>query len=405
MKHAARAIFTFLFLELLSACAFAQDPIPLDTSNRCVLSGSFFGEELYSFRADPGVEAMIQRIMDASDRSRNFKVVNTNVVSVAAIVDGAERYLLYNSEFFAEHQRDTALRFALLAHEIGHLVNNHTLSAKKRLREESDADRFVGQVMRDLDFSLNEALDIANLAGYGYGLKPDERKKIIRRSWEIEDAKLRSGENAGYLNEERIKNLPMPRFPWPPPQCAKRSVVDNALFAQCKTLGDVNERLCKALDDSKYGQRSYFQVPNGFALVTQFEQYKADGTLMPEADRWKDYPIPNDTDWGDTFRRFFSGFTGHFRVFVFIVTDQPFSMDTNRVVSEKEGKAWLQSGYGSLPQEIAAQVYAVRHRATVLVYEFESKSSTNTVKTPCPGRLEPSQHLDKSGIKKFIKKC
>ena len=287
---------------LFPACLFSQGLLHIDTTYRCIFTNKFFGEELYAFNPDPGVEAMVVRILTASDHSRNFRLVNTNVANVAAIVDKADRYLLYNSEFFLEHQSDTALRFAIITHEIGHLINLHTLSSKKRIREESEADRFTGQVMRALDFSLNKALLIADFPGYSYISKPEERKKTIRRAWEETDAQLRSGQSAGYLNEETLKNLPIPVFPWPPPQCARRSTIDNGLFAHCKLLQDVDMNLSKALDDSRYGQRSYYYVPDGFCrLLHSLKQYKADGSLMAESDRWKDFPVPEDADWTSVF--------------------------------------------------------------------------------------------------------
>lgn len=46
-------------------------------------------------------------------------------------------------------------------------------------------------------------------------------------------------------------------------------------FSGCKTLGEVECKLRTALDAKGYAQRSYFSAPNGFALVTQLEQYNA----------------------------------------------------------------------------------------------------------------------------------
>lgn len=405
MKRYPAAFWLLALLWLFPAYLSAQNPIRLDTLHRCVFTGKFFGEELHAFSADPGVEAMIQRILDASDRSRNFRTVNTNVVSVAAVVDKQGQYLLYNADFFLEHQLDTALRYALLAHEIGHLVSNHALTVKKRLREESDADRFVGQVMRNLDISLDKTLITVYFPDYSYNFKPEERKKTIRKAWESEDAKLRSGASAGYLNEETLKNLPIPRFPWPPPQCARRSALDNTLFARCQLLQDVDGRLSKALNDANYGQRSYYYVPNGFALVTQFEQYKTDGSPMSEADRWKDYPVAADAEWDERFKRFFTGYTGYFRFFVFIVTDKSFVLDTAHVINAATGKAWLMGGGDRLPPEIGSMPYAANYRVTLLVYEFEAKSSTNVAGKKCPGHLEPGVHLAKSGIKRFLIRC
>jgi hypothetical protein len=42
----------------------------------------------------------------------------------------------------------------------------------------------------------------------------------------------------------------------------------------------------KALAEANYGKWSYSSVPRGFALVTQIEQIKDDGTPRPDPDRF-----------------------------------------------------------------------------------------------------------------------
>ncbi len=386
---------------------FSQDLLKTDTSGRCVYTGKYFGEELYRFEANATIQSMITRILTATDRTQNFTVVHSNVSSVAAIIDKGQRYLLFNYEFFIAHQRDTPFRFAVLAHEIGHLTNpTHTLNGKQRLKEESEADIFTGEALQALGFSLQKTLAVADFSEFSYNITPNNRKKYLERGWKTTDARLKTEENAGYLNEEKaLSNIPIPRFPWPPPQCARRKEIDKALFGTGK-LKDVDALLKSALDKCKYGQQSYYYVPNGFALVTQLEQYNEIGTCKTtDADRWKDYPVPNDMEgWGEMFGRYFNGHTGYFRIFVFVVTDQAYVMDTKKIITKEEGKAWLQAGANTLPDAIGNLSFSKEHKVSVLVYEFEAKSSTNKAEAKCPGRLEPDVHLDKSGIKKNIRK-
>jgi hypothetical protein len=51
-------------------------------------------------------------------------------------------------------------------------------------------------------------------------------------------------------------------------------------------LADVADRLERALNEAKYPRWSYSSVQNGFALVSQMEQIKSDGTPSPEPARW-----------------------------------------------------------------------------------------------------------------------
>ncbi|TXT28866.1 MAG: hypothetical protein FD131_2809 [Rhodocyclaceae bacterium] len=82
---------------------------------------------------------------------------------------------------------------------------------------------------------------------------------------------------------------PIPQFDWPPPKAsAEESIPDKWLRTGPATrLADVADKFEKALRLAHYEQRSYYAVPRGFALATQLEQIKADGTPMPGADRWK----------------------------------------------------------------------------------------------------------------------
>lgn len=386
--------FVFFMLPLQ-----AQDLLPVDTSHRCILTYKYFFEPLYSFSPDPEVEVMVAKILDAADKSRNFSMVNSNVHTVAALAYGNTKILLYNSEFFNEQRENQALRFAVLAHEIDHLIQQHTLAPEKRLQEEYEADKFVGEVMRDLGFSLEETLVFTDLPGYSYDLKPEERSEFVRIAWEKRNSQILAGEKAGFWEDNgNLENLPIPKFPWPPPPCARREQLNRTNFSGCVTLENVNNRLVTLLGKCGYWQRSYFYVPGGFALVTPFEQYNQDGSKMSDTDRWKDYPVVPNTDWVDRFKRFFTGYTGYFRIIVFIVTDKSFNLNTQSSINSKDAKAWGMAGFDSLPPEIGGNKFSTNHKVTAMVYEFQANSSTNDAKDVCPASLYPQKHFSKSGF-------
>ena len=65
--------------------------------------------------------------------------------------------------------------------------------------------------------------------------------------------------------------LEWPAFPWPPPMASTIMNIDDAalrIAGDSTTLGHVDERLVQALNAAGYVEKSYFAVPDGFALVT-----------------------------------------------------------------------------------------------------------------------------------------
>src|SRR5688572_6309042 len=59
-----------------------------------------------------------------------------------------------------------------------------------------------------------------------------------------------------------------PEFPLPPPQPSASDNISNSKFNNCTTISQINDTLIKAMEECGYTRRSYFYVPNGFALVT-----------------------------------------------------------------------------------------------------------------------------------------
>ncbi|MBV8774528.1 MAG: TonB family protein [Deltaproteobacteria bacterium] len=73
-------------------------------------------------------------------------------------------------------------------------------------------------------------------------------------------------------------------FPWPPPKASARVVLPGRLFQESNQqlpLRAIDLKLSTALESAGYLERSYFAVPDGFALVTRLEQIDIDGTPKP----------------------------------------------------------------------------------------------------------------------------
>lgn len=113
----------------------------------------------------------------------------------------------------------------------------------------------------------------------------------------------------------------IPSFPWPPPAASADEVIPRATLEQGaipKSLGDVEARLASALRANGYVERSYYAVPDGFALVTRLEQIGSDGTSKPPPGRWSlSSRSASDFTLSDYVRALFTADPGYYRVIVF----------------------------------------------------------------------------------------
>jgi hypothetical protein len=190
----------------------------------------------------------------------------------------------------------------------------------------------------------------------------------------------------------------LPAFPWPPPRYSAFATIDRAWIApvESATLASVGARLERAFDAAGYGERSYFWIPAGFALVSRLEQIRADATPVDPPGRWAvDAPVVHN-GFIDYVRALFNAPPGFYRLIVFAVTDQDFSASP-RAPSSSEAENWVSSGSLRLPDSVGGQPYSARHYTTALIYEFERQADQPAqIRTPSasPGQV----HLEKAGL-------
>lgn len=148
----------FLFAP---AAALAQVGERIDLGNTC----SYFGEGLpanvTTFSSNQEAEGVIGRIVGASGLSQNFQIRAAGVPNAAAVIQGTTRYILYNTAFIRNVRESTGSEWAptsIMAHEIGHHLNGHTLDQLgSRPNLELEADYFSGFILQKLGGSLNDA--------------------------------------------------------------------------------------------------------------------------------------------------------------------------------------------------------------------------------------------------------
>lgn len=162
-----------LILALCLTVAFpsAQAQEKINIENAC----NYFGEKSLSttsvivFPADSLTEQMIQKIVEAYGLSPNFIVKAAGVKDALATIEQGQRYILYNQLFVREllgkTQSDWAA-VAVLAHEIAHHLNGHTLDKSgSRPDTEIEADKAAGQILQKMGATLEQASLALKLLG------------------------------------------------------------------------------------------------------------------------------------------------------------------------------------------------------------------------------------------------
>jgi hypothetical protein len=161
-------------------------------------------------------------------------------------------------------------------------------------------------------------------------------------------------------------------------------------------LQDVATRLEKAFNQAGYGEMSWYEVPDGFAMVSRLEQFSSDGTPLEGEDRFAS-EIAQPRSLGERLRGLFIARQGHYRVITFIVTSVPIQQSNERL-SRDRAMELVSTGADRLSEGIRNQVFSGNHRCTALIYEFEQRTPDHAAEFVTPSRLDGTVHLRRSGI-------
>ncbi len=191
----------------------------------------------------------------------------------------------------------------------------------------------------------------------------------------------------------------IPQFDWPPPKASAQQAIPDKLMrtGPAPTLASVADKFEKSLKLAGYAQRSYYSVPRGFALATQFEQIRADGTPLPGDDRWKvGPPRVGNLSLLAFIQALAHAPAGTYRAIVFVVTDAPWVQSTT-APSDAQIMAWAGSGAAALPAAIGNLPYGDGYRAHALIYEFR-KGASGPAESVLPSAVSGEMHLERGGI-------
>ncbi len=193
----------------------------------------------------------------------------------------------------------------------------------------------------------------------------------------------------------------MPTFPFPPPKASANYTFDKNLFAGLSNLTQSSERIENALKKSGYYEKSYYQIPNGYALVTRIEKMESNGAPAPEDERWNvNDKGTSSFDLFEYFKSLFLADEGHYRIIVFLVTSDNVQM-TDRIMLMSEGEDFLSSGLNRLPPEFDAMPFTDSHYCTALIYEWHKIEHEEAVFME-PSKFLGQYHLAKNKFVEYL---
>ena len=157
-----------------------------------------------SFSSNLDADGALDRILEVVGLSKNFVLAPCSDINNAVAVSfRGVRYILYDPEFMSMLSRNTSnwTSLFILAHEVGHHVNGHSLDLvlyageivdapelKKKRDQELEADEFAGFVLAKLGASLTQTTSsVSKLSNeddtYSTHPKRDKRINSIKNGW------------------------------------------------------------------------------------------------------------------------------------------------------------------------------------------------------------------------------
>ena len=156
------AVLCFLMLSLATLTAQEHDHFA------CSYYGEQIAGDIKLTAPDASASEVIRQIMQVVGLKPNFEIRAANVPNAAAVVLEGKRYILYNRRFMNAINTVSGTDWAaisILAHEIGHHLNGHTIDGQgSRPEIELEADEFSGFVLSKMGATLADAQAAMNAA-------------------------------------------------------------------------------------------------------------------------------------------------------------------------------------------------------------------------------------------------
>lgn len=139
----------------------------------------------------PAAQEMLSEIMSIVGLTPNFELKEARVNNVEASISHRKRYILYNPEFInwiTSVTKDKWAAIALLAHEVGHHLNGHTIrKSGSKPKLELEADEFAGFVLFKLGATLEQSQEVMKYIAQTKASKThparNSRMLAIQKGW------------------------------------------------------------------------------------------------------------------------------------------------------------------------------------------------------------------------------
>lgn len=159
---------------------------------------------------------IIQDIIAVIGLKPNFEVRTADIPNAAALTHNGKRYIAYNPQFISKLNVAAGNKWAsvsVLAHEIGHHLNGHTITNKgSKPPLELEADEFSGFVLQKMGATLQQAQVAMKLAAsYKQSLThPGQKERLlaIEKGWNNASGAVK--DMAKYSKPQRVKKGPPP---------------------------------------------------------------------------------------------------------------------------------------------------------------------------------------------------
>ena len=107
------------------------------------------------------IREMLQEIIDITGLQTDIELKEADVLNIEASISHRKRYISYNPVYIASLNRMTKNKWsvmALLAHEVGHHLNGHTIrKGGSTPGLELEADEFAGFILQKLGATLQQS--------------------------------------------------------------------------------------------------------------------------------------------------------------------------------------------------------------------------------------------------------
>jgi hypothetical protein len=194
----------------------------------------------------------------------------------------------------------------------------------------------------------------------------------------------------------------MPSFPFPPPKASASHTFEENVFAKANNLYEVSELIEGALKKSGYYEKSYYKIPNGFALVTRMEKIKIDGSPAEDTERWDINPASTGNSFSlmSYFKSLFVADDGNYRIIVFLITSENMRQ-TEEVMTMEAAKKYLTKGYNRLPNYFKTIPFSEDHSVSALIYEWHKMEHEKPIFME-PSKFLGQYHLAKNKFVEYI---